>query len=220
MAERFTEEISAELGYIANSEDGGIIGTWLWKNGNMTISTKNRFLQDVISRGVLSMGVTLERGKVELNYSTSHVSTAQFTPVDLSTILAPDYLCITGEERKKGSITLPANTGRHSQVYKKAFRGYILEELKGREITIGVWFYSPSGIVCGTFNSAFKRTFNSIKNKLTKTVTTHDGVKEVPLKFKDANYFDVTRKLPPRYYLVPSWGIEATKSELFKGLES
>jgi len=218
MDKRFTEEIKISLGYITESKGGEIVGTWLWKDGSMTVSTKNRFLQDKLSQGVLRRGIVLDLGQIELTYSDSYVATAKFTPVELSSILFPDYICITNEERARKEVVLPANEGHNEGIFKMVFRGYVLEQVKGREITIGIWFNSPQGIVCHTTSNAFDRALRAIKSKLTTIEVTSKGAKEVPLKYKDANYFDITRKLPPRYYLVPSWGIEVNREDLLKEL--
>ncbi len=212
MANRFSEEVKSEIGYIVNS-DGKLVGTWLWKNGNMTVSTKNRYLQETLSQGLLSRGAQFDSGEVTFDYSTASVRLSKFSPVELSSILSPDFTCITDKERVQGEVELLSNEGSSKAVYKRVFRGYVLERLRGRDITIGVWFYTPHGIVCQTRSRAFDRTFQSIKNKLTRVELTPKGVKEVPLKFEEATYFDITLKLPERYYLVPSWGIEIPREK-------
>jgi len=216
VASRF-EEVKTELGYIVDKE-GTLVGTWLWKEGNMTVSTKNKALQEVLSRGVQLVERVFDRGEIQLSYSPPTVRVVKFTPVELSSILAPDFYCITAEERKKG-VSLPANTGRHSRTFKQVHRGYVLERLKGRDITIGIWFYSPGGIVCQTNSRTFDREFHEVKKKLTRTVFTRDGVREVPLPFNEATYFDVNLKLPSRYFLVPSWGIETSEKEKFEDVK-
>jgi len=218
VANQFVKEIESKIGYIVD-KDGTLVGTWLWKEGNMSVSTKNRFLQEALSRGVQLEGSELVEGEVRLSYSPVTVRLVKFTPEELGSVLAPDFYCITDKERAQKKVVLPANAGSHNRTLKQVHRGYVLERLRGRDITIGVWFYSPEGVVCRTNSRTFNKEFQQVKEKLTRIVFTDGGVKEVPLKFSEANYFDINLKLPSRYFLVPSWGVEIPQEEMFKDVK-
>jgi len=206
MAAKFTEKITHYLGYVIRQRDNSIVGTWLWKGGNMSISTSDRELDSYTRSLKWFSNQDLIQGVITLQYAIK--DSVGLSPIELSVLLYPEYLCITADQLKDKKIKLMANDGKSVSPIPKVLRGYVLESIRGREITIGVWTMSSEGIVAISSSNTFLRAFNNIKDKLETIRLTPDGVESIPLKFKDATYFDVNLKLSSNFFLVPSWGIE------------